>query len=98
MPNPLTLKNGRKVTDPKAWSNLQRPEIVEDSKNEIYGRLPRNIPSVKWKIISTTDTTVGNYPIKQKYKGVADNSFTPHSVLKLSYWLLRPATSKHPVH
>src|SRR5829696_9418922 len=30
LPDPLTLKNGRKVTTPEMWWKERRPEIVED--------------------------------------------------------------------
>src|SRR5579859_6653272 len=30
LPDPLTLKNGQKVTTPEMWWNQRRPEIVED--------------------------------------------------------------------
>src|SRR5690606_35946645 len=43
LPDPLLLKNGRKVTDAKTWWNKRRPEIVEAFDKEIYGRLPKNI-------------------------------------------------------
>src|ERR1700730_17095665 len=36
LPDPLTLKNGKKVTDAKTWWDKRRPEIVEDFDREIY--------------------------------------------------------------
>src|SRR5262249_42442235 len=30
LPDPLTLKNGQKVTTPEQWWQQRRPEIVED--------------------------------------------------------------------
>src|SRR5688572_7840984 len=38
LPDPLTLKNGKKVTTPKMWWTERRPEIVEDFDREVYGR------------------------------------------------------------
>src|SRR5258708_769611 len=40
LPDPLTLKNGRKVTTPAVWWNERRSEIVEDFDREVLGRVP----------------------------------------------------------
>src|SRR5688500_11888220 len=40
LPDPLTLKNGQKITTPDAWWKQRRPEIVEDFEREVYGRVP----------------------------------------------------------
>src|SRR5215204_6419380 len=37
LPDPLTLKNGRKEKNAKMWWTKRRPEIVEDFDREIYG-------------------------------------------------------------
>ncbi len=50
LPEILTTKNGEKVTTVEMWWNKRRPEIVEDFEREVYGRLPKNIPAVNWKV------------------------------------------------
>ena len=40
LPDPLVLKNGKKVTTAEMWWKKRRPEIVEDFDREIYGRVP----------------------------------------------------------
>ncbi len=40
LPDPLTLKNGRKVTTADVWWKQRRPEIVEDFEREVFGRVP----------------------------------------------------------
>ena len=57
LPDPLILMNGKKVKSAKAWWTKRRPEIVEDFDREIYGRVPPNIPAVKWEVTSTTGNT-----------------------------------------
>src|SRR5437667_4508208 len=49
-PDPLVLKNGDRVTSAEMWLNKRRPEIVEDFDREIYGRVPTNVPPVKWEL------------------------------------------------
>jgi hypothetical protein len=44
LPDPLTTKDGKKVTTPEMWWKQRRPEIVEDYEREVYGRVPKNLP------------------------------------------------------
>jgi hypothetical protein len=44
LPDPLLLKNGRRVTDAATWWAERRPEILADFENEIYGRIPSGTP------------------------------------------------------
>src|SRR3954447_18971440 len=39
LPDVLTLKSGRKVTNAREWEQ-RRAEIVEDFEREVYGRVP----------------------------------------------------------
>src|SRR5262245_53828719 len=50
LPDPLVLKNGKKVTTAKMWWDQRRAEIVEDFDREIYGRMPRVTPKVNWEV------------------------------------------------
>ena len=91
LPDPLILKNGQKVKNLKDWTKKRRPELVTDFENEIYGRLPQNLPAVNWKIISIKDTLVGNYATTQKIlKGVVDNSAYPAIKVEINLLLVTP--------
>src|SRR5215470_11224049 len=48
LPDPLTLTNGRKIAKGSDWWSKRRPQIVAAFDSEIYGRVPKNIPSVRW--------------------------------------------------
>jgi len=98
LPDPLTLKNGKKVTSAKMWWNHRRPEIVEDFDREIYGRVPTVTPRVKWEAISTTNETNGDIPvITKKLVGHVDNSsYTPIKV-DIPLTLTIPASATKPV-
>ena len=41
LPDPLTLKNGQKVTTAAVWRSKRRAELLEDFQREIYGRTPK---------------------------------------------------------
>src|SRR5215217_4523407 len=63
LPDPLVLKNGKKITDAKTWWEKRRPEIVEEFDREIYGRVPKKTPGVMWKLLSTTNEMNGIFPV-----------------------------------
>lgn len=100
LPDALVLKNGKKVKNTQEWLEKRRPEIVEDFESEVYGRLPKNIPSVSWKVISVKDTMIGNQAIKEKtLKGIVDNSAYPAIKVEINLLVATPtqATKQVPV-
>ena len=66
LPDPLALKNGRKVTTAATWWTLRRPEIVEDFDREIYGRVPKITPAVRWEVTKVTNEVTGGVPVTTK--------------------------------
>ncbi len=98
LPDPLVLKNGKRVTTPKMWWDQRRPEIVEDFDREIYGRLPKNTPKVKWEVTSTAEETNGAVPvITKKLIGHVDNSSYPQITVDIQMALTVPAKAAAPV-
>lgn len=98
LPDPLLLKNGKKVTDAKTWWNKRRPEIVEEFDREIYGRLPKNIPKVNWELISTVDTIIGGInAVTKNLLGHVDNSLYPSIKVDIQLSLTTPKNINKPV-
>ena len=98
LPDLLTLKNGKKVTSADIWWKQRRPEIVEDMEKEVYGRLPKNIPAVKWTVDMSEREMVGRIPvIAKKLTGHVDNSNYPLIDVNISMILVTPANVKGPV-
>jgi hypothetical protein len=98
LPDPLTLKNGKKVTKASDWWNKRRPEIVEDFDREVYGRVPKVMPKVTWEVVSTTPGKNGDVDIVTKQLlGVVDNSMDPEIEVKIALTLTIPANAKGPV-
>lgn len=98
LPDLLTLKNGKKVTTPDIWWKQRRPEIVEDMEKEVYGRLPKKIPAVKWTVEISEREMVGFIPvIAKKLTGHVDNSEYPLIDVNISMVLVTPANARGPV-
>jgi hypothetical protein len=98
LPDPLRLNNGEQVTSVKVWWNKRRPEIVEAFDREIYGRLPKNIPKVAWRVVSSTNETYEGIPVvTKKLVGHVDNSSYPKMSVDIQLTLATPANAKGPV-
>ena len=98
LPDPLVLKNGKKVTKPAVWWKQRRPEIVEDFDREIYGRLPKDVPKVNWEVTGKSNETIGDAAvITKKLVGHVDNSAYPHITVDIQITLTTPVNAAGPV-
>lgn len=98
LPDPLKLNNGKEVTKASDWWRKRRPEIVEDFDREVYGRVPKNVPKVKWVVEKTENGRNGDIDIVTKtLSGVVDNSIDPEIEVKIGVILVTPANAKGPV-
>ena len=98
LPEILTAKSGKKVTTSDQWWKQRRPEIVEDVEREVYGRLPKNIPDVKWTVKITDREFVGWTPVIAKQLiGHVDNSEYPLISVDIKMTVVLPTNVKGPV-
>lgn len=97
LPDPLLLKNGKKVNDAKTWRNKRRPEIMEDFDREIYGRVPKQTPKVNWILVNTVDTTVGDITaVTKNLIGRVDNSSYPQIDVDIQLSITTPRERSKP--
>jgi hypothetical protein len=98
LPDPLILKNGQKVTTAEQWWNKRRSEIVEDFDREVYGRVPKDVPTVKWELTGTTEEKIGGTAaVTKKLAGHVDNAKCPQIKVDIQLTLTTPADAKGPV-
>ncbi len=98
LPDPLLMKNGRKVTSSKQWFDKRRPEIVEDFSREVYGFVPKNAPKVTWEHLATDNERLGFTPVvATKIVGHVDNSAYPAIDVNIKMTLVLPARATGPV-
>jgi hypothetical protein len=98
LPDPLRLNNGKEVKTAKEWWTQRRPEIVEDFDRDIYGRVPKNTPSVKWEVRSVAREEDYGVPVITKtLVGHADNSAYPLITVNIQLSLTVPASAHGPV-
>lgn len=98
LPDPLTLKNGKKVTSADVWNKQRRAEIIEDFDREVLGRVPKNAPKVTWSVAKTVTGTVGpQAAVGKQLVGHVDNSAYPAISVEIEMTVVTPANAKGKV-
>jgi (4-O-methyl)-D-glucuronate---lignin esterase len=91
LPEILKSTDGEQVTTAEQWWQKRRPEIVEMLEREVYGRIPENVPEVRWEVRETREVEAGGKPAIQRHiVGVVDNSACPQIEVKVSMSLTLP--------
>src|SRR6516225_949445 len=97
MPELMTFKDGSKVTSADQWPK-RRAEIVEDFEREVYGRIPKNVPKVKWEVTSTVEGESGGIAtITKTLIGHVDNSTFPQIKVAIQASFTVPKYAAGPV-
>jgi len=98
LPDPLVMNNGDPVTDSETWRQMRRQEIMEAFDSEVYGRVPRNTPSVHWELIQSKKDTIGDIPaVIKELSGHVDHAFYPPVTVDIQMTLITPADAAGPV-
>jgi hypothetical protein len=97
LPDALTFKNGKKVTTPEQWKQ-RKLEIAEDFEREVYGRVPKVVPKVTWRVAISEREFLGRTPVlARQLIGRVDNSTYPLIDVNITMTLVTPADAKGPV-
>jgi hypothetical protein len=98
LPDPLTLNDGKKVTTAEMWWKQRRPEIVRGFEENVYGRMPGNVPKVTWSVAASEKEMLAFHPVVAKQLvGRVDNSAYPLISVNIRMTLVIPADVKGPV-
>src|SRR6516165_10355787 len=99
MPDLMTCKDGTKVTTADQWPK-RRAEIVEDFERDVYGRIPKNVPIVKWEVTSTVEGESGGIAtVSKTLVGHVDNSAFPKIkvAIQASFTVPKHSAGKVPI-
>ena len=99
MPDLMTFKDGTKVKTADQWPK-RRAEIVEEFEREVYGRIPKNVPKVKWEVTNTVEGESGGIAtVTKTLVGHVDNSAFPKIkvAIQASFTVPKHAAGKVPI-
>jgi hypothetical protein len=95
LPDPLQLTDGKRVKNANDWWKKRRPELVEIFEREVYGRIPKNVPAVRWGVVSSKRETVGDVRVITKdLVGYVDNKADPAITVGIQLSLTVPVEAK----
>jgi hypothetical protein len=98
LPDPLKLNSGQAVTTPQMWWDQRRPEIVDQYEKYVYGRIPKDVPNVTWKVTAVDHEMIGfSRVIAKDVIGEADNSSYPAISVKIHMTVVTPENAAGPV-
>jgi hypothetical protein len=66
LPDPLTMGNGRKVSDAGTWVRQRRPEILRLFESEMYGRSPKRPRAMSFEVISADQQALGGKALRRE--------------------------------
>ena len=90
-PDPLVTESGKKVKNAKMWYKQRRPEIVKLFEDNVYGRIPDNVPGVTWEVTNEEKKDFAGTPVVVRYlKGVVDNSIYPAITVEIQANVVYP--------
>ena len=90
-PNPLVTESGKPVTSAKMWNEVRRPEIVRLFEDNVYGRIPSQVPRVAWEVTNQEKKEFAGKTVVIRYlKGVVDNSVYPSIKVEIQASVVYP--------
>ena len=57
--DPLTMLDGSRVSDAKAWTQKRRPEVLQLFKDNVYGTMPDAPAGLWWKVFDNDANALG---------------------------------------
>src|SRR6188472_2241988 len=94
LPDPLKFADGTVVRDAKTWQTHRRPEIIKLYETQIFGRLPSNLPKVRWQITGSDPKARDGQAIKKQVVGTVGEG--PRAV-QINLSVYTPAGASKPV-
>jgi len=71
---------------------------MELLEREVYGRVPANVPVVRWEVMETREVVVAGVPMFERHlEGKVDNSAYPAIKVTLQMTVATPKNATQPV-
>src|SRR6185437_6569799 len=94
LPDPLVLKNGRPVRDPKTWFTQRRPEILEMLTTQQFGRAPGRPANESFEVTEKGTSALDGKAIR---KQITIHLLKDPAAPQIHLLLYTPAAAKKPV-
>jgi (4-O-methyl)-D-glucuronate---lignin esterase len=93
LPDVLTLRNGKKVTDAKTWTEQRRPELIALFESEQFGKAPPKPAGLRFDVFDKGTPAYDGRAIRKQITIYFDRDTSKHKVELLVYL---PAAATKP--
>lgn len=93
LPDPLTLLNGKKVTDTNTWIRKRRPEILKMFEEQQFGKAPAKVPKLSFRTTESGTTVYNGKAIRRQVVIYLTKDTSDHKINLLVY---TPAKATKP--
>jgi len=69
LPEVLVLADGKPVRDADTWFKQRRPELLKIYEKEIYGRVPANVPEVRFEVVEKEASVLEGLAVRRHIVG-----------------------------
>ena len=66
LPDPLRMADGKTVTSARQWTRVQRPAILQQFAEHVYGKLPGKPPRMRFRVTSLDTAALGGIAIRKQ--------------------------------
>lgn len=94
LPDPLTLKNGKKVTDKQTWLSQRRPEIVKLFETYQFGKMPGKPADMSFNVFDKGTPVFDGRVIRKQITVYFTKDTSDH---KMDILVYLPANATKPV-
>jgi len=94
LPDPLTAKDGKKITSAAAWNNQQRPYIYHLFEENVYGRFPLEKIPLQFVVRETNNHALNNLAVRKQVRIYLN---PPANSVYIDLLVYLPAAAKTPV-
>ncbi len=85
LPDPLTLKNGKKVADTTTWSKKRRPEILTMFEEQQFGKAPARPQKLSFRTIESATSAYSGKAIRKQLVIYLTKDTSDHKINLLVY-------------
>ena len=96
LPDPLTAEDGTKVTSPKIWQDIRRPEIFSLFQKHVYGRSPKPSGKIHYQVFDDSLNT-GNDHYRRKQVEISLSGKKKGPKMDLLLYIPNKGTGPYPI-
>lgn len=85
LPDPLTCKDGYKVTSAEEWEKIRRPELLDLFSRQMFGITPMAKINVKYEVLSVDSEALNGKATRKQVKIIFSNGTICREMLMLMY-------------